>query len=361
MKRTREESSLAALPDVPVPDLESKTTEEKKGPQVDLRVLNAISPIIPKCTKCKTNEYVIEDAAHGFQVCTACGYQVGGQLMSEGAEWRTFADDTGPDPSRVGGKDDELFGFGTIIPDGGELTRAQTKTAYTPEQRKLEAVVKVIKNICRTLQVTNAVVTQASWIAHVVIQSYDEARVRNIKVDALASACVFHACKLTKQQHTKAEVIACEFVEEKQFNRQYKVVVEALKQKVNDMGSMALKRIKQTADASALQSEAIAFVDRYCNRMEFPLQIAHASKALLSAASNLDLATSHRDAHRAAAAIYLCAFLKNLKPSIDKIAALAIAQGDTIMKIVHKFYEVRKQIVPPDFVDPVALDLAPKP
>lgn len=57
-------------------------------------------PVLLECPNCPIRHQIIEHDA--FMVCTGCGLVLGSPIVLESAEWRTFADDSGPDPNRTG-------------------------------------------------------------------------------------------------------------------------------------------------------------------------------------------------------------------------------------------------------------------
>lgn len=69
------------------------------------------------CAECNTGDHIIVDYHTGTNICTECGMVIGGQIISEESEWRSFSDGDkkrGSDPNRVGGPDNPNLGDGTL-------------------------------------------------------------------------------------------------------------------------------------------------------------------------------------------------------------------------------------------------------
>ena len=109
--------------------------------------------------------------AAGIYVCTGCGLQLGGQIISEDTEWRTFADDgTGGnkvDPNRVGGPEDELladFGLSTMIAGDVGLERQQNQEVMTGIYRSLVNGFKRIDYFSGKMCLPKSTVNRAKYL-----------------------------------------------------------------------------------------------------------------------------------------------------------------------------------------------------
>src|SRR4051812_18720807 len=59
--------------------------------------------VIVCCPECKARPAnIVEEFASGDLVCGDCGLVLGDRIIDTRSEWRTFANDEGDDPSRVG-------------------------------------------------------------------------------------------------------------------------------------------------------------------------------------------------------------------------------------------------------------------
>lgn len=96
----------------------------------------------------RTPPKIVEEYRSGDLVCEDCGLVLEERIVDMRSEWRTFADDNGHDPSRVGAAANPLL-------DGPQLdtvisyTGASTKT--TKELSKVHGVVTSNKNTFKLL------------------------------------------------------------------------------------------------------------------------------------------------------------------------------------------------------------------
>jgi len=62
------------------------------------------------CPECRDpNPNIVEEFGSGDLVCGTCGLVLGDRVVDTRSEWRTFANDEGDDPSRVGAAIDPLM------------------------------------------------------------------------------------------------------------------------------------------------------------------------------------------------------------------------------------------------------------
>src|SRR5581483_341501 len=109
------------MSNIPFPRLQP-TAEQ--GPKAILPDLN-IRLICPDCKTQPPN--IVEEFANGDLVCGDCGLVLGDRIIDTRSEWRTFANDEGDDPSRVGAAANPLLDgsqLDTVISrrDGGSGT-----------------------------------------------------------------------------------------------------------------------------------------------------------------------------------------------------------------------------------------------
>ena len=98
-----------------------------------------------KCRECKSAN-TMEDHHSGDIVCMDCGLVIG-KVIDQGEEWRSFADDDGPDKSRVGAARNDLLSesaMSTSIarqqkdgPGGGYSTMSSLQGVASAQDRHL--------------------------------------------------------------------------------------------------------------------------------------------------------------------------------------------------------------------------------
>lgn len=311
----------------------------------------------PDCESCGTAAKVIEDHHNGCLICTNCGMQIGGQLISSGAEWRTFADDgtkKNMDPSRVGGVDDELFGIGTSVGGSGALANRHAQMSMNAEHRTLLSVMDNCRRIAKRLRLSERIVERAKKLCEKVVFAPLELRGKTLKQDSLAAVCVYVACRDAQQDRKKDEVLAVSEVNEKAFNKQYKRVA-TIRHELRD-------RTEQ-APAGVLQIEALNYVQRYVELLGLPEDFVDAVKCIITTAKEAQdrIVTTTQSAPLAAAAIYFFARLRQVPLDLARVAGATTTSADTIQRTARELHAARHKVVPENAVDAVTLERMHRP
>jgi len=154
------------------------------------------------CPDCKDLEpSIVEEFGSGDLVCRNCGLVLGHRIVDTRSEWRTFADDEGDDPSRVGGPTNPLLDVGeafeTVISfrDGNtgvarDLQRAQKRMATKDGTRSLASAFREIASMCDIISLPKSVADVAKQL----YKRIDEEKICRAKsTDAVIAACIFIA------------------------------------------------------------------------------------------------------------------------------------------------------------------------
>lgn len=104
---------------------------------------------------------ISEEFSSGDLVCADCGLVLGDRIVDTRSEWRTFANDEGDDPSRVGSAANPLLNgpqLDTVISqrDGGsgiarELNRTHGRVTAVKGERNLLQAYKDISAMCEAI------------------------------------------------------------------------------------------------------------------------------------------------------------------------------------------------------------------
>ena len=126
------------------------------------------------CRECRSSN-TMEDHHSGDIVCTDCGLVIG-RVIDQGEEWRTFADDEGPDKSRVGTARNDLLSEGAAMstsivhqkkdgPSGGYATLKSVGAAQqtTADKHLLEAF-KRLRFMAERIDIPHAIRGRAEEI-----------------------------------------------------------------------------------------------------------------------------------------------------------------------------------------------------
>lgn len=104
---------------------------------------------------------ISEEFSSGDLVCADCGLVLGDRIVDTRSEWRTFANDEGDDPSRVGSAANPLLNgpqLDTVISqrDGGsgaarDLNRTHGRVTAVKGERNLLQAYKDISAMCEAI------------------------------------------------------------------------------------------------------------------------------------------------------------------------------------------------------------------
>src|SRR3954469_9019569 len=226
------------MANIPFPRLQP-TAEQ--GPKAILPDLN-IRLICPDCKNPVPN--IIEEFASGDLVCGDCGLVLGDRIIDTRSEWRTFANDEGDDPSRVGQAANPLLEgsqLDTIIGrrDGGtgvakDLNKVHGRATAIKGERNLVQAYKEISSMCEAISLSKLVSDTAKQLYKRVD---DEKLLRGKSSDAIIAACIFIACRQEKVGRTFREICSLTRVPKKEIGRCYKALQSKLQTNTTVMNS----------------------------------------------------------------------------------------------------------------------------
>ncbi|PBK68795.1 TFIIB-domain-containing protein [Armillaria solidipes] len=176
------------------------------GPDLAVRLI---------CPECRDpSPQIAEEFGSGDLVCRNCGLVLGDRIVDTRSEWRTFANDEGDDPSRVGAASDPLMEgmeqLDTVISfrDGGnglsrELQRAQSRGQGSRQERNLMVAFRDISSWCDQFSLPKTI----SDIAKQLFKRAEQEKIlRGKPMDAIIAACIFIACKQAHVPRTFREI-----------------------------------------------------------------------------------------------------------------------------------------------------------
>ncbi|KAH8921597.1 hypothetical protein BT69DRAFT_323839 [Atractiella rhizophila] len=194
----------------------------------------AVRLICPDCNRNPPN--LVEEYGSGDVVCADCGLVVGDKIVDTRSEWRTFANDEGDDPSRVGGPSNPFLStaddFSTVISfrdnhtgTARDLQRASQRAAQKGGEKNLANAFRDISNMCDLIQLGRTEVETAKQIYKRV---EDLKLLRGKPMEAVIAACVFVACRQGKVPRTFKEICAVTKVKKKTMGQCFKALEESL-------------------------------------------------------------------------------------------------------------------------------------
>jgi len=303
------------------------------GPDLAVRLI---------CPECRDpNPNIVEEFGSGDLVCGNCGLVLGDRIVDTRSEWRTFANDEGDDPSRVGAASDPLLEgieqLDTVISfrDGGsgiarELQRAASRSQNSRAERNLLTAFRDISNWCDQFSLPKTI----SDIAKQLYKRSDEEKLlRGKPLEAVIAACIFIACRQAHVPRTFREICNLTHVSKKTLGQCYK----ALEQAFNlTPGASA----NPTSAGSATGPENLLV--RYCNHLDLPPNVQSICGDIIVAARKHGIADGRSPVSIAGGAIYFTCHLLGKVKSVRDISAVAGVSESTI-KLVYRLYFLEKE------------------
>ena len=285
------------------------------------------------------NVPLVEDYRAGDTVCPECGLVVGDRVIDVGSEWRTFADDTGDDPSRVGAAENPLLSGDlttSILSTGNnyEMQRLSNRILSSGNDRALVQAFSEIRLMANRLHASQAIVDRANTLFK---NMTDTKALRGRSTEANCAACLYIACNQEGATRTFKEICAVCTVSKKQIGKSFKLILRALNTSVE---------IIKTGD----------FMSRFCSNLELEHKAQIIATAVARQAVDLDIVAGKVPVTVAAAAIYFTCLAMDIDKSAKEIGDVAGVAETTIKQTFRAMYPSRDKLFPPDFVPKVNLD-----
>ncbi|KAG5219386.1 transcription initiation factor IIB [Salix suchowensis] len=296
------------------------------GPDLAVRLI---------CPECRDpNPNIVEEFGSGDLVCGNCGLVLGDRIVDTRSEWRTFANDEGDDPSRVGAASDPLLEgieqLDTVISfrDGGsgiarELQRAASHISSWCDQFSLP---KTISDIAKQLYK----------------RSDEEKLLRGKPLDAVIAACIFIACRQAHVPRTFREICNLTHVSKKTLGQCYK----ALEQAFNlSPGATAAN------NASSPSTGPENLLSRYCNHLDLPPNVQSICSDIIIAARKHGIADGRSPVSIAGGAIYFTCHLLGKPKALKDISAVAGVSEGTIKLVYRLYHEASSKLVKKKWIE----------
>jgi len=310
-------------------------SEPARGPDLNVRL------ICPDCQDPVPN--IREEFGSGDLVCGNCGLVLGDRIVDTRSEWRTFANDEGDDPSRVGAAGDPLLdGMDTLetsisFKDGGngmsrELQRTAAKGANARAERSLLTAFRDISSMCDQISLPKAIAD----IAKQLYKRADQEKILKGKsIDAAVACCIFIACRQARVPRTFKEICQLTNVPKKTIGQCYKLLENALQLNANN----------GTGGPPPVVEGPEALLGRYVNHLDLPVYVERASVDLVVQSREFGVADGRSPISIAGAAIYFASHLYGQPKTAKEIAVVAGVSESTIKLVYKLMYHERERLV----------------
>ncbi|CAG8462533.1 3944_t:CDS:1 [Diversispora eburnea] len=300
------------------------------GPKQILPDLN-IRLICPDCKQQIPN--IVEEFASGDLVCGDCGLVLGDRIIDTRSEWRTFANDDGDDPSRVGSAANPLLDgsqLDTVISrrDGGSGTARDLNKIHG----KANAV-KGEKNLIQAYQQITAMsdsIGLTRLIADIAKQLYkrveEEKLLRGKSTESIIAACIFIACRQENVPRTFKEICVITRVPKKEIGRCFKTLIRTFETNVTTMTSEDL-------------------MSRFCSMLKLRMEIQKTALELTVKTKELGTLAGKSPVSVAAACIYMASCLYNQPQSTKDVAQVTGVSEVTIKNSYKLLYGEKERLL----------------
>ncbi|KAF8639987.1 hypothetical protein AX17_001233 [Amanita inopinata Kibby_2008] len=321
----------------------AKSIQPTYGPDLAVRLI---------CPECRDpNPNIVEEFGSGDLVCGNCGLVLGDRIVDTRSEWRTFANDEGDDPSRVGAASDPLMEgieqLDTVISfrDGGsgiarELQRAASRSQNSRSERNLLTAFRDISSWCDQFSLPKTI----SDIAKQLYKRSDEEKLlRGKPLDAVIAACIFIACRQAHVPRTFREICNLTNVSKKVLGQCYK----ALEQAFNLTPGASAASTNSTSSTTGPENLLV----RYCNHLDLQANVQSICSDIIVAARKHGIADGRSPVSIAGGAIYFtCLLLGKTKP-VREISTVAGVSEGTIKLVYRLYYAEKEKLVKQEWID----------
>ncbi|KAI6146144.1 cyclin-like protein [Pisolithus tinctorius] len=319
-----------------------KTQQATYGPDLAVRLI---------CPDCRDpNPNIVEEYGSGDLVCGGCGLVLGDRIVDTRSEWRTFANDEGDDPSRVGAASDPLMEgmeqLDTVISfrDGGsgvarELQRAASRSQSSRSERNLLSAFRDIGSWCDQFSLPKTI----SDIAKQLYKRSDEEKLlRGKPLEAVIAACIFIACRQAHVPRTFREICNLTHVSKKTLGQCYKALEQAF--------NLSPGATAQQHNASSTTTGPENLLVRYCNHLDLAPNVQSVCSDIIVAAREHGIADGRSPVSIAGGAIYFTCLLLGIPKPIREISAVAGVSEGTIKLVYRFYYSEREKLVKEDWI-----------
>ncbi|KAJ1035930.1 hypothetical protein NDA13_000585 [Ustilago tritici] len=314
------------------------------------------------CRDCKTDPpNLAEEFESGDLVCADCGLVVGENIIDTRSEWRTFANEDGDDPSRVGAASNPLLdGINEQLEsrigyrDGGtgasrDLQRTMNRATGTRDRNMLDAF-EDIQRKCDSIHLPRTV----SDVAKQAYRRVEEEKIlRGKKPDAIIAAAIYVACKMNHVPRTFPEICSLTSVSKKHIGQCFKEMQQAFGLNATGTGSVDGSRASVNNSGTSTPigigpTGAADLVGRYCNHLGLEMRVTRSTEDITARVRELGILAGRSPITIAAACIYFSTLLWGVDKGAKRISQAAGVSDVTIKNSFKELLKHKDKVATPE-------------
>lgn len=273
---------------------------------------------------------LIEDHRAGDMICSMCGLVVGDRVVDVGSEWRTFSD-SNSDPSRVGAAENPLLENDLSTTIGRSTgTEYHNRNATNNTNRTLMAAYRDINEIADRVGLPRIITDEASSFFKRV---HEQRRLRNRSRLAIASACIYIACRIQGAARSFKELSSISGVLSRDIAKCYKNI---------------LKIVETPRQELSMHVDSGDFMSRFCSRLTLSIEVQRVATHIAAKARELSITDGRNPTSIAAAAIYMASQASDTPKSQRDISEVAGCAESTIRHSYRLMLSRAAELIPRD-------------
>lgn len=342
------------------------------------------------CRDCKIDPpNLTEEYDSGDLVCADCGLVVGENIIDTRSEcksdvvnlahlssrciWlivlvvrrlgRTFANEDGDDPSRVGAASNPLLdGINEQLEsrighrDGGsgasrDLQRTANRATGSRDRNMLDAF-EDIQRKCDSIHLPRTV----SDVAKQAYRRVEEEKIlRGKRPDAIIAAAIYVACKMSHVPRTFPEICSLTSVSKKHIGQCFKEMQQAFGLNATGTGSVDGSRALDPNSGTSTPlgigpTGAADLVGRYCNHLGLEMPIVRSTEDITARVRELGVLAGRSPITIAAACIYFSTQLWGVNKGAKRISQAAGVSDVTIKNSFKELLKHKDKIATPEIL-----------
>ncbi|UYV75473.1 GTF2B [Cordylochernes scorpioides] len=243
------------------------------------------------CCKYHPNAELLDDYTTGDVVCPECGLVVGDRIIEFSPEWRNFSDEGRErgDPCRVGAPENPLLSGSDLFTCIGASANGNREYDHKKglrlnnSDRALLNAFRDISEMTNRINLPQNIVERTNLLFK---QVYERKTIGGKSLSALASACLYIACRQEGVPRSFKEICAVSTVSKKEIGRCFRLVVKDLETNLELITS---------GD----------FMARFCANLGLSGKVQTAATHIAKRAVDLNLVAGRSPISVAAASIYM--------------------------------------------------------